>query len=197
MSKSNIENTIKVFGMTNQIISQELSRIEREYDIDLGHEIRIADREEEQYYSQFDRSVRNEAARMAAHYEIFYCLEKSIRELIIDTLQEAEGEGWWDSGRVPNRVHQDVADRIQREKDTGMTLRSEDPIDFTTFGELSGIICGNWDLFGGILTSRKAVERIMAQLNSLRGPIAHCGPLAEDEVLRLHITLRDWFRQME
>ena len=78
-----------------------------------------------------------------------------------------------------------------------MTVRSEDPLDFTTFGELSGIITGNWDLFGGILTSPKAVERIMGNLNSLRGPIAHCSPLAEDEVLRLQLSLRDWFRQME
>lgn len=197
MSDRAIDNAIKVFGMTNQIISEDLSRIEKEFDIDLGHSIQVSEREEEQYYTQFDRSVRNEAARMAAHYEIFYCLEKSIRELIIDMLEESEGDGWWDSGRIPQRIHQDVMSRIQREKDTGMTLRSDEPIDFTTFGELSGIICGNWDLFGGVLTSRKAVERIMSQLNSLRGPIAHCSPLAEDEVLRLHITLRDWFRQME
>lgn len=197
MSDRAIDNAIKVFGMTNQIISEDLSRIEQEFDIDLGHSIQVSEREEEQYYTQFDRRVRNEAAKMAAHYEIFYCLEKSIRELIIDTLEESEGYEWWNSGRIPQRIHQDVMSRIQREKDTGMTLRSDEPIDFTTFGELSGIICGNWDLFGGLLTSRKAVERIMSQLNSLRGPIAHCSPLAEDEVLRLHITLRDWFRQME
>jgi hypothetical protein len=34
----------------------------------------------------------------------------------------------------------------------------------------------------------------MANLNMLRGPIAHCSPLAEDEVLRLQLTVRDWFR---
>lgn len=197
MSDRAIDNAIKVFGMTNQIISEDLSRIEQEFDVYLGHSIQVSEREEEQYYTQFDRRVRNEAAKMAAHYEIFYCLEKSIRELIIDTLEESEGDEWWGSGRIPQRIHQDVMSRIQREKDTGMTLRSDEPIDFTTFGELSGVICGNWDLFGGLLTSRKAVERIMSQLNSLRGPIAHCSPLAEDEVLRLHITLRDWFRQME
>ena len=59
------------------------------------------------------------------------------------------------------------------------------------------IITSNWDLFGSLFSSRKAVERIMANLNSLRGPIAHCSPLAEDEVLRLRLALRDWFRLME
>jgi len=37
----------------------------------------------------------------------------------------------------------------------------------------------------------------MANLNTLRGPIAHCTLLAEDEVVRLRLSVRDWFRQME
>lgn len=37
----------------------------------------------------------------------------------------------------------------------------------------------------------------MANLNVLRGPIAHCSPLAEREVLRLQITIEDWFGLME
>lgn len=48
-----------------------------------------------------------------------------------------------------------------------------------------------------MLSSPKAVERVKAALNILRGPIAHCTPLAEDEVVRLRLTVRDWFRLME
>jgi len=48
-----------------------------------------------------------------------------------------------------------------------------------------------------MLTSVKAVERVMARLNSIRGPIAHCSPLAEDEIVRLRLTVRDWFRLMD
>jgi hypothetical protein len=43
----------------------------------------------------------------------------------------------------------------------------------------------------------RALERILGNLNTLRAPIAHCKALAEDEVTRLHLSLRDWFRQME
>jgi hypothetical protein len=43
----------------------------------------------------------------------------------------------------------------------------------------------------------KAVEVTLARLNTLRAPIAHCSMLAEDEVMRLHLSLRDWFRLME
>ena len=37
----------------------------------------------------------------------------------------------------------------------------------------------------------------MTNLNQLRGPIAHCSPFAEDEVVRLELTVKDWFRLME
>ena len=73
----------------------------------------------------------------------------------------------------------------------------EESIDYTTFGELGEIIKSNWDLFGSIFNSKKAVEKVMANLNALRNPIAHCSLLAEDEVLRLRLSVRDWFRLME
>jgi hypothetical protein len=79
----------------------------------------------------------------------------------------------------------------RREIESGMTPRSDEMLDYTTFGELSQIIENNWDLFGSIL---KAVKRVMANLNTLRGPIANCSPLAEDEVVRLQLSVRDWFR---
>ncbi len=37
----------------------------------------------------------------------------------------------------------------------------------------------------------------MTSLNMLRAPIAHCCPLAEDEIVRLRLTVKDWFRLME
>ena len=191
------ENLIKVFGMTNQLITEDLVRIERQHNIELCHTMQVSTEEKQQYYSQFDLAIRAEAAEMSKHYELFYCLEKSIRQLITDTIEEAEGVNWWESARISERLKEEVKTRIKREKDSGMTVRSSDPLDFTTFGELSGIICGNWDLFGGILKSPKAVEKIMSSLNSLRGPIAHCSPLAEDEIVRLQLSLRDWYRQME
>jgi hypothetical protein len=48
-----------------------------------------------------------------------------------------------------------------------------------------------------MFSSQKAFTKIMTSLNMLRGPIAHCCPLAEDEVVRLQLTVKDWFRLME
>ena len=77
-----------------------------------------------------------------------------------------------------------------------MTLRSDDLIDYTTFGELGDIIRANEPIFGDTFKDLKAVSKVMFNLNTLRGPIAHCSPLAEDEVLRLQLSMWDWFRLM-
>jgi hypothetical protein len=193
-----ISDRLKAFGMTNQMLEEDLSRIEASYGIDLGRAAVTTASVEDVYYPQFELTVRKEASVMAKHYEVFYCLEKSIRALVSDTIEAAEkADTWWNSLRVPNNVKTEVQTRIQRELDTGMTRRSSDELDYTTFGELAVIITSNWEIFGGLFSSKKAVEKVMASLNSLRGPIAHCSALAEDEVLRLQLTLRDWFRLME
>lgn len=148
------------------------------------------------YYPQFDEAIRAEAAVMAEHYELFYCLEKSIRGLVVEKLKAEVGAEWWTKA-VPENVRQNAEKNRQRELDSAMTARSQDPIDYTTFGELGEIVRQNWPHFGDTFNSQKGFDRVMASLNLLRGPIAHCCPLASDEVDRLQLTLRDWFRLME
>lgn len=182
--------------MSNQLLENDLGKIEKDHAIDLGRHSQI-DGWEERYYPQFDQIIRTEATQMSSHYRIFYCLERTIRKLISESLEQKHGAKWWDKNCIPEKIHNDVAIRIQREVDSAITLRSDESIDFTNFGELSEIIKKNWDVFGSIFNSRRAVEKVLANLNHLRGPIAHCGSLAEDEVLRLELSLRDWFRLME
>jgi len=124
------------------------------------------------------------------------CLAQSMRKLIIETLAEAEPGDWWGSGRIQPDIVTAAEGLIQKEIDGGIIRRSDEPIDYTTFGQLTVIINTNWDVFGAIFTSRRAVEKIMANLNMLRGPIAHCSPMTEDGVDRLALTVKDWFRVM-
>jgi len=195
--KEKTESLIKLFAMANQLIVHSLERIENRFDIDLGHNQTITSDRDEKYYPQFDEDIRREAAGMSQHYEIFYCLEKSIRCFVSDMMNEAHGGNWWDSGGIPQNIHQDVAARIRAEQDSGTTRRSDQPLDYTSFGELSEIIKSNWDVFGSVFSSRKAVERVMGNLNTIRAPIAHCSPLAKDEIIRLQLSVHDWFRLME
>jgi HEPN superfamily Swt1-like protein len=191
------ESLVKLFAMGNQLLENELDSIERTYSIDLGRLVAAKGDADEVYYPQFDADVRAEAARMAKHYEIFYCLEKTIRSFISNALEGAEGPAWWQSARVPVQLRSNVQERIQKELDAGVTPRSDEAIDYTTFGELGELIRASWDIFGGVFTSQPAVTKVMSNLNTLRGPIAHCSMLADDEVLRLRLSVKDWFRLME
>jgi hypothetical protein len=198
MSKNALER-IKAFGMTNQMLAEDLGRVSKLYNFDLGHLPSTPQGVEDVYYPQFDPAVRAEAAAMAKHYEVFYSLEKTIRVLVSETIEAAEkSDEWWNSARVPPAIKAEVAARIQKEVDAGVTRRSMDELDYTTFGELADLIQFNWDIFGGSLfESKRALQKVFASLNALRNPIAHCSPLAEDEQLRLQLTVRDWFRLME
>lgn len=177
-------------------MAEELRNVEQRLGIDLGCSSHSSKESPEKYYAQFEQSVRAESAEMSRHYELFYCLENSIRKLISETLQESEGVGWWESGIVPDGIVSEVESRLQKEIDSGVTRRSDALIDYTTFGELSVIITSNWPLFETILSSRRAVQRVMSNLNLLRGPIAHCCPLSEDESVRLGLAVKDWFRMI-
>src|SRR5574337_898658 len=133
---SSVYDHIRSFGMSGFMLTDELRKVEEEFSVTLGHTARDVTASPIEYYPQFEQSVRSEAEEMSCHYEVFYCLEKAIRKLISETLQDAEGVTWWDSGRIPQNVIQEVKDRIQKELDSGVTRRSDAPIDYTTFGEL-------------------------------------------------------------
>jgi hypothetical protein len=192
-----VEDALKLFGITSQLIEHDLDLVEHEQSIDLQRGHRHTVEADEAYYPQIETAIRVEAAAMAPHYEVFYSLETTIRRFINDSVEAVEGVDWWNTANVPPNIKTDAEARQQREIDTGMTPRSDEPLDFTTFGELGEIIKAHWDVFGSVFSSQKAVERVMVMLNSLRGPIAHCSPLAEDEVVRLRLAVRDWFRLMQ
>lgn len=147
--------------------------------------------------SQFSAEVRENAIMMAEHYKLFYMLENDIRRLIDDTLtEENKAPDWWEK-YAPDTAKAEYKSNLQREQEAGFTPRSDNPLDYVTFGQLGDIIRSNYALFGGILSNQKAMGRVMYSLNNLRGPIAHCGVLAEDEVDRLKLTVKDWFRLLE
>ena len=191
-----LDDRLKLFAMTNLMFEEDIKGIERQFDCNLRLKSRIDTEKDNIYYPQFDEDVRIEAASMVRHYEVFYCLEKTIREFIRDRLYDAKGGAWWEEC-VPPEVQQSVEKNITKEMDAAVTLRSKENIDYTTFGQLSDIIIFNWTIFGDTFNSKKGLQKVFANLNVLRGPIAHCSPLQEREVLRLRLTIEDWFTLME
>lgn len=189
-----VEDKIRLFVLANSIAEKELDKLEEESDYNLCRDI-IKEYTQKDYYLQFDSIFRKEAKEMARHYEVFYCLEKSIRSLVVQLMNEKYGNRWWDE-KVPEEIKKNVDLNIKREEESGFTQRSELKIDYTTFGELGSIVNTNWEAFSDLFRNERAFRKIMTNLNLLRGPIAHCCPLAADEVARLEITVKDWFRLM-
>jgi hypothetical protein len=146
--------------------------------------------------AQFSKELRDDAEAMSHFYKLFYMLENDIRKLIDETLTEAFGSDWWDE-HVPTIVKDECAANQKREAEYGVTSRSDNNLDYISFGQLGDIIRANYALFGGMISNQKAMGRVMSALNNLRGPIAHCGILADDEIDRLKLTVKDWFRLLE
>lgn len=189
---------IQLMHMSRQLVQVELEDVAARHNVD---PIVISETDDESvtqegYYLQFPAGLRQQAAEMSGYYQIFYCLENEIRDMIESQLEDAYGESWWEE-HCPENVKNSVESNKKREQDNGVTLRSSHPIDYTTFGELGEILKINWDIFGATFNSKRGMEKVLSSLNLLRGPIAHCAPLAEDEVLRLHLAVRDFYRLME
>lgn len=188
---------IRAFGMSGLQITANLRHVENDFDLELGHVKAESKSRKSSQYKQFEADLRKDASRMSEFYEVFYCLENSMRQLVENVLIEAEGADWWESSRVDeDRIRKKANSMRKKEVDSGITPRSDKMIDYTTFGELSQLITDNWDLFDPIFQSKTAVSNVTNQLNLLRGPIAHCTSTDELEQERLNLAVKTWFKIM-
>src|SRR5690348_6377952 len=106
-----IEERVKLFGLNNLAIESEIDKTEKRLGITFRAPAPNEDKDEE-FYPQFPEDIRREAASMARHYEIFYCLETSIRQLISERLKET-GSDWWQQ-KVPENVRKNAQDSRNR-----------------------------------------------------------------------------------
>lgn len=185
-------NDIELFVLKCPVITMELRKTLSEFD-----ETRFSRIEKDpalsDYIKQFELENRLHAKRMSQYYELFYMLENDIRRIIAETLDDVHGANWW-VACVEQPIKDEVEKNKKREADAGISLRSKSDIDYTTFGQLGEIIKKNWTDFAGMLSNQSALSRVVFQLNMLRAAIAHCGVLADDEVDRLKLAIKDWFR---
>lgn len=194
-------HSIELFVLKAAAIRADLARVSREQnthaeksEVESATDAMIAP-----HMSQIDYQIRVAAERMAEFYQLFYMLENYIRRFVESVLNEAfEAEAWWGK-RVPEPVRKYAKENKDRESREGLPPRSQNPIDYLTFGQLGEIIKANWDVFAGLFPNCEIerLEKVVSRLNLARGPIAHCGYLPEDEVVRLKLAIRDWFALSE
>lgn len=194
------EREIELFVLKNAAITQSLRRtfVDLQIANARGSLEAQADSLVSDYLKQVDYETIAAAERMSEFYKLFYALENDMRALISSTLADAKGEEWWSSA-VPQIVRENAQKNSDREAAEGLPPRSDKLIDYTTFGELGEIVKENWDVFAGIFSNanRNRVLRVINRLNLVRGPIAHCSYLPEEEAIRLKLSIRDWYMLME
>jgi hypothetical protein len=151
-----------------------------------------------EYLRQVNFETLRDAERMSEFYKLFYALENDMRDLIESTMIDSAGRDWWTTA-VPQAVRENAQKNYDREAAEGLPPRSDRLIDYTTFGELGEIVRENWDVFSGMFSNatRNRVLRVINRLNLVRGPIAHCNFLPEEEAIRLKLAIRDWYKLME
>lgn len=186
-----VADDLKLFGMHNLLLESELRKLE-DSGIQIEHtktiqQAQIVDVE------LFESDILQEGQRMADFYAIYYSLENSIRRLISGRLSEKHGATWW-KDKVPEGVRKEVEKKQKEELDTTMSIRSEDPLAYTNFGELISIFDANWTDFSDTLRSQKAMQQILAQFNKIRNVVAHSCELNDDEITRFKLLVKDWFR---
>jgi energy-converting hydrogenase A subunit M len=186
-----VNELIKLFGMQNLLLESELKKLE-ESGVQIEH-TKTIQKAEIVDVDLFESDILQEARRMADFYVIYYALENSIRRLISERLLEKHGLTWWQD-KVPEGVRNEVVKKQKEEMDTIMSIRSEDPLAYTNFGELISIFDANWKDFSDTLRSQKAMQQILAQFNKIRNTVAHSCELNDDEITRFKLSVKDWFR---
>lgn len=143
---------------------------------------------------EFSLEARTKAKRMGRIYELLFCLENSMRELIERTLREASDLSDWTDGIEPgilrsarNREQQDEAARWHGP-------RGDSVLNYLDFPDLGAIILARWSDFEDLLGDRRWVEAYFQEMNPTRRALAHTGDLTEFDVQRMEMRVREWLR---
>jgi hypothetical protein len=144
----------------------------------------------------FSAAIRRTAMRTLPAYLAFFCLENSIREVVLDRLSENHGVTWWEE-----RVSRAIRDRVEtRRQQEGLKRwhirRGEHEIYYTDFGDLKSIMQNNWADFEDLFPDQNWVTSRLDELEASRNIIAHSNVLDEREIGRIALYLQDWTRQV-
>lgn len=135
------------------------------------------------------------ARRMATVYTAIAAFENSARELVLSTMLEAEGDGWWSGvkaeirNRAETRQENEARHRFH-------TPRGDSPLNYTELKDLLNIINANWEAFEAFLPSRDWTGSVFDSVERSRNVIMHSGNLGPRDIERVGIHIRDWITQV-
>ena len=143
------------------------------------------------------QSIVDDSSKMANVYLMIYLFENSVRNLIKSVLDTKYGNNWWDS-KISTQVSKYVKDRMRKEKENRWHgKRGAHPIFYTDIGDLNSIISKNWEDFKKVVEKEQSwIKHKIEEIEFSRNVIAHNNPLTSDDIQRLEVNFKDWFKQI-
>jgi hypothetical protein len=145
-----------------------------------------------------DEALVGKSRKMAMVYTAICSFENSVREFVAKKLLEEKGENWWDTC-VRKEIRDQAESRKKSEKDIRwLTARGDSMIYYTEFGDLISIIAkpGNWEFFEVHIGNIDWAKQIIGTLEKSRNIIMHSGELANTDIERVGMYIRDWVQQV-
>jgi hypothetical protein len=140
--------------------------------------------------------IRSASFQMQRCFRILFVLENFVRDFITTRLQEVDGDDWF-ANRASMPMKQKVEGRKQKEDANAWHAgRDEAPIYYLDFGDLAQLITTHWIVFKDLLPDQHWVQSRMQEAERSRNVIAHTNVLAQQEINRLEMYLRDWIAQI-
>jgi hypothetical protein len=143
----------------------------------------------------FSLEARLQARRMGDVYELLYCLENSVRELIERTLREAYGpERWWADG-VDESIRKNAEKRKQDEaRARWHGPRGDSLINYIDFPQYADVIVSRWAKFEDLIGDQEWLVNYFDEMNRTRRALAHTGSMTDTDVERMRFRVREWIR---
>lgn len=144
----------------------------------------------------FSPIIWQQATQMSSVYTIIYCIENTLRNIIIDRLSERKGLSWWDSC-ISSRIKK-AAEKIKKDEEVYKYIspRGDALIFYTLLDDLAEIISLNWDEFSDIIPDQAWIKSRMTDLTKCRNIVMHTGILPQFEIERIESIARDFIRQL-
>lgn len=143
-----------------------------------------------------DEALIAQAKRMAVVYIAIAAFENGARKIVEKVLLDAHGIDWW-TNNVSEKIRTKADDRKEKEaKFKWHTPRGKSPIHYTDFADLGNIIRQNWVDFEPHLPTLEWVDSVFDVLERSRNVIMHSGELADRDIERVGINIRDWVAQV-
>lgn len=129
-------------------------------------------------------------------YTAISAFENSARALVTKTLMDKYQEEWWEKGTSAG-IRERAQSRMEEERSAKWhAQRGQDPINYTTFGDLKNMMQNNWDAFEDLIGSLAWVSGIFDVIERSRNVIMHSGNLEREDIERLGMNIRDWVKQV-